>query len=121
LASLDLQLRMLEPTYKEGKWALPTKTPSLADVSLYYQLRWGIDIAAGKGVLKTVARMGMLWGRCSTERDIQGSGGGFTLLKRISTLSQYPEYDPGIGYAMEVDSSPEALVERREHVGASGS
>jgi hypothetical protein len=29
---------------------MPTKTPSLADISLYYQLRWGIDIAAGKGI-----------------------------------------------------------------------
>lgn len=24
--------------------------PSLADISLYYQLRWGVDIASGKGI-----------------------------------------------------------------------
>lgn len=31
-------------------WLLPTQKPSLADISLYYQLRWGMDIAAGKGI-----------------------------------------------------------------------
>jgi hypothetical protein len=51
LASLDMHLAMLEPGFSDkGKWAIPTKTPSLADVSLYYQLRWGIDIAAGVGI-----------------------------------------------------------------------
>jgi glutathione S-transferase len=51
LASLDMHLAMLEPGFKvKGKWAIPTQTPSLADVSLYYQIRWGIDIAAGKGI-----------------------------------------------------------------------
>jgi hypothetical protein len=29
---------------------LPTPNPSLADISLYYQLRWGLDISAGKGI-----------------------------------------------------------------------
>jgi uncharacterized protein YozE (UPF0346 family) len=41
---------MLEPIFRSDVWALPTKLPSLADVSLYYQLRWGIDIAAGRGI-----------------------------------------------------------------------
>ncbi|KAF1843203.1 uncharacterized protein K460DRAFT_287485 [Cucurbitaria berberidis CBS 394.84] len=50
LSNLDLHLSMLEPTFRSGMWAFPTKTPSLADISLYYQLRWGIDIAAGKGI-----------------------------------------------------------------------
>lgn len=50
LSNLDLHLSLLEPTFKSGTWAIPTKTPSLADISLYYQLRWGIDIAAGKGI-----------------------------------------------------------------------
>lgn len=50
LANLDLHLCMLEPTFRSGTWAFPTATPSLADISLYYQLRWGIDIAAGKGI-----------------------------------------------------------------------
>ncbi|KAF1832874.1 hypothetical protein BDW02DRAFT_590081 [Decorospora gaudefroyi] len=50
LSSLDLHLALLEPTFSSGTWVIPTKTPSLADVSLYYQLRWGIDIAAGKGI-----------------------------------------------------------------------
>ncbi|KAF2020462.1 hypothetical protein BU24DRAFT_416152 [Aaosphaeria arxii CBS 175.79] len=51
LSTLDLHLSLLEPTFKSaGTWAIPTKQPSLADISLYYQLRWGIDIAAGKGI-----------------------------------------------------------------------
>lgn len=33
-----------------NKWLLPTEKPSLADISFYYQLKWGTDIAKGKGV-----------------------------------------------------------------------
>ena len=50
LSNLDLHLSLLEPMFRSSTWAMPTKTPSLADISLYYQLRWGIDIAAGKGI-----------------------------------------------------------------------
>ncbi|KAG9186312.1 hypothetical protein G6011_02868 [Alternaria panax] len=50
LSNLDVHLSMLEPMFRSGAWVMPTKTPSLADMSLYYQLRWGIDIAAGKGI-----------------------------------------------------------------------
>jgi glutathione S-transferase len=50
LSNLDLHLSMLEPMFRSGTWAMPTRTPSLADISLYYQLRWSIDIAAGKGI-----------------------------------------------------------------------
>ncbi|KAF2680376.1 hypothetical protein K458DRAFT_407391 [Lentithecium fluviatile CBS 122367] len=51
LSNLDLHLSLLEPSFRDStKWVLPTKTPSLADISLYYQLRWGMDISAGKGI-----------------------------------------------------------------------
>ncbi|KAF7453120.1 Glutathione s-transferase like protein [Pyrenophora tritici-repentis] len=50
LSNLDLHLSLLEPMFGSGTWAIPTNTPSLADISLYYQLRWGIDIAAGRGI-----------------------------------------------------------------------
>ena len=50
LSNLDLHLSLLEPTFRSSTWAFATRTPSLADLSLYYQLRWGIDIAAGKGI-----------------------------------------------------------------------
>ena len=52
LAALDLHLSMLEPAFSTNfaKWMFPTETPSLADVSLYYQIRWGVDIANGKGI-----------------------------------------------------------------------
>lgn len=68
LASLDLQLAMLEPTFKtKGKWAIPTSTPSLADISLYYQLRWGIDIAAGRGIENLTGG-----GTKDTQEDVTG-------------------------------------------------
>ena len=52
LSNLDLQLSLLEPQLREadGMWMLSTATPSLADISLFYQLQWGRDIAAGKGI-----------------------------------------------------------------------
>ncbi|KAF2637318.1 hypothetical protein P280DRAFT_114643 [Massarina eburnea CBS 473.64] len=51
LSALDLHLSVLEPGFGNGvDWALATKVPSLADVALYYQLRWGMDISAGKGL-----------------------------------------------------------------------
>jgi len=52
LSNLDLHLSLLEPTFNNSTftWALPTAKPSLADISLYYQLRWGLDISAGKGI-----------------------------------------------------------------------
>lgn len=31
-------------------WIFSTKTPSLADITLYYQLSWAADIAAGRGI-----------------------------------------------------------------------
>jgi len=50
LSLLDMHLSMLEPMFTSGTWAMPTQTPSLADLSLYYQLRWGMDIGAGRGI-----------------------------------------------------------------------
>lgn len=40
----------LRETSEEFPWLFSTKTPSMADISLYYQLKWGNDIAAGKGI-----------------------------------------------------------------------
>jgi glutathione S-transferase len=68
LAGLDMHLAMLEPTFKtKGKWAIPTPTPSLADISLYYQLRWGIDIAAGRGIENLTGG-----GTKDTQEDVAG-------------------------------------------------
>jgi hypothetical protein len=41
---LEHQFRSAEP------WIFTTPHPSLADISLYYQLDWGQDIAAGRGI-----------------------------------------------------------------------
>lgn len=51
LSKLDMHLSMLEPTFDnvdEGSWIFSTSAPSMADVSLYYELRWGSQIASGK-------------------------------------------------------------------------
>lgn len=51
LSNLDLHLSILEPIFSQGQeWIFSTPAPSLADISLYYQLSWGADIAAGRGV-----------------------------------------------------------------------
>lgn len=49
LSRLDMQLSMLEPLFdnEEGPWIFSTASPSLADLSLYYQLSWGTDVAKG--------------------------------------------------------------------------
>ena len=54
LARLDMHLSILEPqlakSESEGSvspWVFSTSSPSLADLSLFYQLSWGSDIAAG--------------------------------------------------------------------------
>ena len=51
LLRLDMQLSMLEPLFDDTEtspWIFSTRSPSLADVSVYYQLSWGSDIAAGR-------------------------------------------------------------------------
>lgn len=54
LSGLDLHLSLFESQLAEGgeglPWLFATERPSLADVSLYYQLDWGNDIAKGKGI-----------------------------------------------------------------------
>lgn len=50
LSRLDLQLSLFEPLLAEtgGPWIFSTPTPSLADISIYYQLLWGEDISSGR-------------------------------------------------------------------------
>ena len=55
LAKLDMQLSMLEPLFAggegeegRGSWVFGTATPSLADVSVFYEMKWGYDIASGR-------------------------------------------------------------------------
>ncbi|KAL5114039.1 hypothetical protein ACEQ8H_008095 [Pleosporales sp. CAS-2024a] len=57
MEALDGHLSVLEALFQRrdgdaegGKWIFPTKTPGLADVGLWYQIKWGIDIANGRGV-----------------------------------------------------------------------
>ncbi|RDI88057.1 hypothetical protein Vi05172_g1941 [Venturia inaequalis] len=70
LSSLDLHLSILEPQFAETKegWIFATDRPSLADISLWYQLRWGIDIAAGKGIYNLTGG-----GTTDQMKDVTGS------------------------------------------------
>jgi len=52
LSGLDMHLSVLESLFAEadGGWIFATERPSAADVSLWYQLKWGRDIAKGQGI-----------------------------------------------------------------------
>lgn len=70
LSSLDLHFSILEPQFAESKegWIFATDKPSLADIALWYQLRWGIDIAAGKGIYNLTGG-----GTTDQAKDVTGS------------------------------------------------
>lgn len=82
LAKLDLQLGLFEGWVseavgrgREGEeeakgWLFDTETPGLADVSLFYQLEWGCEIAAGRGI-------GDLTGGGTIDTDTEGVGSVF--------------------------------------------
>jgi glutathione S-transferase len=57
LSRLDQQLSMLEPLFTDtdGPWIFSTKAPSMADISVYYQLLWGSDISSGRLVSNLTA------------------------------------------------------------------
>lgn len=57
LLRLDMQLSMLEPLFAEteGPWIFSTSAPSMADISVYYQLLWGSEISAGRLVSNLTA------------------------------------------------------------------
>lgn len=57
LGRLDLQLSLLEPLFESqsGPWMFSTSSPSMADISVYYQLSWGNDIASGKSIYNLTA------------------------------------------------------------------
>ena len=68
LSKLDMHLSMLEPMFDnddEGSWMFSTSTPSAADLSLFYELKWGSEIASGKmteGITQGETRDGELEG-----------------------------------------------------------
>jgi glutathione S-transferase len=70
LSSLDMQLSLLEPLFqgRTSPWIFSTKVPSAADIALYYQLKWGIDIAAGRYIADLTGG-----GTSNTDNDITAS------------------------------------------------
>lgn len=52
LSNLDLQLSLFEDLFREAddEWVFWTPEPSLADISIWYQLNWGMEMAQGKGI-----------------------------------------------------------------------
>ena len=76
LCSLDLQLSILEPQLANGDWFFSTQRPSLADISLYYQLNWANRISAGEGVSDLTG---------GSIRDIDTSG-----IEEVFNADRYP-------------------------------
>jgi glutathione S-transferase len=52
LSNLDLHLSLFEDLFREAddEWVFATPNPSAADIAVWYQLNWGMDISAGKGI-----------------------------------------------------------------------
>lgn len=50
LSNLDMQFSMLEPLFEGGEntFIFSTSSPSLADISLFYEIEWADNIAAGR-------------------------------------------------------------------------
>lgn len=50
MSRFDMHLSMLEEFCSEATtdWLMSTSTPSLADISVWYQLKWGSDISKGR-------------------------------------------------------------------------
>jgi glutathione S-transferase len=99
LSSLDLQLSLLEPLFNEdtkGPWIFSTEAPSAADISLYYQLKWGNDIAAGRYI-------GDLTGGGTPDTDEAGAISVFNprryprLSKWFQAFSDYIDRMPDVG------------------------
>lgn len=59
LSGLDLHLSLLESLLSETTparpWVLATPTPGLIDISFFYQLDWGQQIALGQGIANLTA------------------------------------------------------------------
>jgi glutathione S-transferase len=59
LSGLDLHLSLLESltaeTNEEQPWLLGTPTPGMADISFFYQLEWGQQMARGEGISNLTA------------------------------------------------------------------
>ena len=116
LSGLDLHLSVLEPLFKDrddGPWILSTDKPSLADIALFYQLEWGNDIAAGRGVVT-------LTGGETYDSSAQGATSVFNaqrypnLMRWFDTFRSYLNQLPSVE-TREVDSPEKALRATREY------
>lgn len=76
LVSLDTYLSIVEPMFAEGGWVLGGQQPSLADLSVYYQLEWGYYISRGIGFEDLTG-----------EKALEGIGDG---MKKIFNRERYP-------------------------------
>ena len=79
LSNLDQQLSMLEPLFEGGEnsFVFSTASPSLADVSLYYEIEWADNIAAGRYTHHISE------GEIENESELEG-------LKPVFNVQRYP-------------------------------
>ncbi|KAK5114149.1 hypothetical protein LTR62_002719 [Meristemomyces frigidus] len=112
---LDLQLSMLEPLFdqNDSPWSFSTSAPSLADISLYYQLSWGQSISKGHLINN-------LSGGETKDTDTEGSDVVFnvqrypriytwfkTLERYLENLPDVEKRDPPFGEVLkQIKASP---------------
>lgn len=105
LVGLDTLLSMLEPLFAENgfEWIMGDEKPTLADVSLFYQLHWGEKISRGEGI-----------------NDLTGKGTNDGIGKGISEVWNATRY-PGLWnwsnrFSQYLESLPntETRVERED-------
>jgi hypothetical protein len=92
LSGLDLQLSILEPLFKEtaGPWIFSSVMPSAADAVLYYQLRWGKDIASGRLIDN-------LTGGGTMDIELEGTESVFNTERYPSVCKWFEEFESYVG------------------------
>lgn len=83
LSNLDQHLSMLEPLFTDGDdrgFVFSTSSPSLADISLYYELEWCDNISSGRYT------EGISEGEIPNESDLKELEG----MKPVFNIQRYP-------------------------------
>jgi len=113
LSMLDMQLSMLEPLFANADtpWVFSTTSPSLADISVYYQLLWGSDIAAGR-LINNLTGGGM------SDTDTEGASAVLNAKRYPALFSWYKtmqRYLENLPSTEDKDPAFSDVLERMKH------
>lgn len=103
LSKLDTQLSLFEDLFREAddEWLFNTPYPSAADIAVWYQLNWGMDIAAGKGIYN-------LTGGGTEDTNAIGANSVFNKLRYPATSAWFERFKK---YMDELPSVEKGLSE----------